>query len=125
MGRSTQCHGQLSRRFSLLSEGATERLIGFLSRAHPVKTAECVAAATGIGAAAVRKWFERASAPSFPALLRLVVAYGPALLADVLDEAAPGWLTSAAAEAEAAALRAEIEARRARLAEISAGRARP
>jgi hypothetical protein len=85
---------------------AAERVAAFLRQRHPTKTAEAVEAYTGIASATVRKLLERASAPSFPTFVRLVLAYGPAFLCAVLDEP-PGWLDAAARAEEMAALEAE------------------
>lgn len=62
-----------------------ERITTFLREAHPHKTAEHVAAATGEAVSTVEKWLERGSAPSGPALLRLLRAYRWPLISALYD----------------------------------------
>lgn len=73
---------------------------------HPAKTADCVAAATGVPVRTVEKWLDGTSSPSASAFLRLILAYGPGLLADITP-AAPSWLSAAARTERLAALEAE------------------
>lgn len=98
--------------------GPVDRLVEYLVRRHPTKTAARVAAEAGCSRLAVEKWIERRSAPSFAAFLALVGAYGPDFLAEVMGEESPGWLAHAFAAVERQAIEAEIDARRARLASL-------
>lgn len=95
-----------------------ERIIAFLRRRHPLKTADSVAVETGVPAGTVQKWLDRGSAPSVPHFLRLAGAYGPDFLC-VGFSAAPAWLDRAVREERAAQLKAEIAAREAMLARLS------
>jgi len=89
-----------------------ERLAGFLRARHPVKTAASVVAETGgqVTAAAVEKWLRIEARPGLPAVVVLIEAYGPDLVAVL----APGlsWLSRRAALDDIAELtRIEHEAR--------------
>lgn len=101
-----------------------DRLVAYLRRLHPVKTAEAVAARCRgqISAAQVRKWLNRGSQPSGAALLWLATCYGPSLLVACFGPCPatcggrPDWLDVAmSAEKEEqlgrrlAALRAELD----------------
>jgi len=117
MGQSSQKFGQLSVKFGQLSERSLDRLLSYLSAAHPQKTADAVEATTRgvVKADAVRKWFARASRPSFEAFCALIAAYGAELVAAVLGEA-PASIAAAAAmekraryQARVAALEAEFK----------------
>lgn len=94
-----------------------DRLVSFLRARHPVKTAENVAADTGIAAATVARWLDRGSAPSILQLGKLVGAYDAEVLCAILDSP-PAWLVDAARQEERrrierqiAVLRAQIEGR--------------
>lgn len=89
-----------------------ERLAGFLRARHPAKTAASVAAETGgqVTAAAVEKWLRLEARPGLAAVVVLIEAYGPDLVAVL----APGlaWLSRRAALDDIAELtRIELEAR--------------
>ena len=71
------------------------RLKDFLRRRHPFKTAAHAAAEAGVSLAAIDRMLEREATPSFGTLGRLLAAYGPALLAETMDEP-PEWLREAA-----------------------------
>jgi transcriptional regulator with XRE-family HTH domain len=114
MGHSSTKRGHRSHDCGQLSEAKPERVIAFLRRIHPIKTAEAVSADTGVQASTVRKWLERASAPSFAALFRLLGAYGPEFVCACMNTP-PEWLSEAARKEEARRLRAEIDALTARL----------
>jgi len=82
---------------------------------RPVKTARCVAADCRVPAKTVEKWLSGEVSPSSGALIRLILAYGPGLLADLIPTG-PSWISRAALDEQQAVL----EARRAALeAEIS------
>jgi transcriptional regulator with XRE-family HTH domain len=57
-------------------ETFSEKIVLFMRRKHPSKTAERVAADTGINVHTVRKFQDRVSAPSIVMLNRLAEAYG-------------------------------------------------
>ena len=75
------------------------RVAAFLRRRHPTKTAMNVAAATGLSPTTAKMMIERRGAPSFATLGRLLSAYGPALLAEALDNP-PEWLREAARQSD-------------------------
>lgn len=95
-----------------------DRIAAFLRQKYPTKTAEHVAADTGISAGTVARWLDRGSAPSAWALCRLVGAYDADVLCAILDNP-PAWLLAAArqeererVERQIAQLRAQIEGKR-------------
>jgi DNA-binding phage protein len=81
-----------------LVSGPARRLAAFLRRRHPFKTAIAVEAEAGVCEATIKKLLTRGSMPSFATLGRLLSAYGPALLAETMDDP-PEWLRAAAGEA--------------------------
>lgn len=93
---------------------APERIFDFLRCRHPQKTADNVAAETGISRETIHAWFTRGSAPSWSHMAVLILVYGPDFLAAALP-ARPAWLDGAAREARRTALEAEIAARQAEL----------
>ena len=97
-----------------------ERVATFLRRLHPRGTAATVAAETGCGVDAGEKWLERASMPNGRAMLRLFLAYGPAFVLAVIDEA-PAWLGEAASWERQRTLEAAIAAQAAELARMREG----
>lgn len=60
---------------STAGQDCGRRLIDFLRETYPRKTAECVAADTGIPATNVAKWLSGASLPGFRAMMALIIAY--------------------------------------------------
>jgi hypothetical protein len=80
----------------LTSDPPARRLVAFLRRRHPIKTAIAVEAEAGVSEAAIKKLMARGTMPSFLTLGRLLAAYGPELLAATMDNP-PEWLRSAAA----------------------------
>lgn len=117
---SLKRRGTSSRFAGLLSDDATARLAAFLRRAHPVKTAEAVAAACGATPDAARKWLSGQASPGFGPLTRLIGAYGPALLA-ALYEVPPAWLDETRLKASHDEIGAEIAALHARLGDLLRG----
>lgn len=95
-----------------------ERVAGNLVARYPSKTADCVAADTGIKAETIQKILNRVSMPSGLVLLRLVAAYGPDFLAACMGSGAPSWLVTAEREKRAAELKARRAAIDAELAQI-------
>jgi DNA-binding phage protein len=91
-----------------------DRIVAFLRHLHPYKTAECVAADTGIRATTVAKWLERGSAPNLAAGFRLIRAYGPEFVCAVMTNP-PEWLDAAAREEKRNRLRTAIAALQAEL----------
>lgn len=83
------------RRTVVRSSAPAERLARFLRRRHPVKTAVAVEAESGVSAAATEKLMQRGSMPGFTNLERLLAAYGPSLLLEIIDHP-PEWLREAA-----------------------------
>jgi hypothetical protein len=70
--------------FSKFGNDGRDRVVDFLTRRHPVKTAECVESETGIPASTVRKWLAGTSAPGFAALRALIGAYGSPFIASAM-----------------------------------------
>lgn len=87
-------------------EACPERAVAFVRRLYPSKTADCVAADTGVPSQTVRRWLEGVSKPSWVAFSRLIFAYGPAFLVAVYPKA-PKWLDEAHRRAQGVVLRAE------------------
>jgi hypothetical protein len=86
-----------------------ERVCAFLRQRHPVKTADNVAADTGIAFNTIKTWLDRASAPNAEGYTALWMAYGPDFLAALADRE-PAWLRDVRRAQEAAQLKAEIAA---------------
>ena len=93
-----------------------ERTTDFLRQLYPVKTADNVAADTGISANTVSKWLDRGSAPTSWAFLRLLEAYGAEFACAVMAKP-PVWLDRAAHEQKRDRLQAQIATLQAELAE--------
>jgi hypothetical protein len=83
--------------------------VAFIRALYPIKTADCVAADTGLPVQTVRRWLEGVAKPSFIGFSRLILAYGPAFLAAVFPRQ-PAWLTDAYQRERLAELEAEQEA---------------
>lgn len=94
-----------------------DRAVAFLRSRYPSKTAESVAADTGIGAETVKKWLDGAARPSWDGALTLVFAYGPAFLAAVCPTS-PKWIDEAHRRERLAALEAQQARIRAEIAEL-------
>lgn len=95
-----------------------ERVVAFLRRRHPLKTADHVAAATGIPVNTVKTWLQRASAPDAEGYTALWIAYGPDFLGVLAGGRAPTWLVDLRRAHDAKQLKAEIAALEAKLAEV-------
>lgn len=99
----------------------TTRVMHFLRRLYPSRTACEVAADTGLPEKTIRKWLDLENAPSGAAFCTLTLVYGPDFLEAVLPNS-PDWVSSAAR----AGLRARIEAKQinlaARLQQLGAAR---
>jgi hypothetical protein len=93
------------------------RVAAFLRGRFPVKTAECVAAETGVAAETVRQWLKGVARPGFPHLLALIGAYGPEFLSAMFPNA-PRWLEAARRAERQRELEAELAALAARLADL-------
>lgn len=112
MGQSSPKHGQRSAVFGQLSLG--ERCARFLRQMHPARTADNVAADTGLKAETIAKMLQRQSDPSGLALALMIAAYGPDFLGAVLPRA-PAWLQADRRAADVTAAIAELDAIKARL----------
>ena len=115
MKRTSFADGELS--FSVRTTVA-ERIVAFLRRTHPFKTAENVAAETNLKAETIQKILDRVSMPSGLVLLYLGLHYGAEFLCAAYGADAPDWLTTAHHDAELARVDAEMAAladKRARL----------
>lgn len=86
-----------------------ERVVAYLRARHPNKTADNVAADTGIPVNTIKTWLNRGSAPDGEGYTKLWVAYGLEFLAALPDEP-PAWLQQFRRDIEAAHLKAEIAA---------------
>ena len=84
-----------------------EGLAAFLRRQHPTKTAQCVAALTGLPADSVKKWINGEVQPSGRAMLAMVCAYGPEFIAAAVRNA-PEWCNQDLRAAKIAKLKQEI-----------------
>ncbi len=91
-----------------------DRFANFLRSKYPEKTAEHVAADTGLPVATVQRWLDRGSAPSLWALGKLIGAYDAEVLCAALENP-PAWLVAAARQQERERLEREIAELRARL----------
>lgn len=98
------------------------RVAEFLRGEHPVKTALCVEAETGISAKTVAKWLEGASSPSGAAYHRLIKAYGPELFVFVSPEASPEILKEAARLSRQDRLERQAATIRQQLSDVLGGR---
>ena len=81
------------------------RVVAFLRRTYPSKTAMRVAADIRCSVGTIEKWIERESTPSGAMMLRLFLAYGPPFICAVVDNP-PAWLD----ERQRATRRIELEA---------------
>lgn len=106
MGQSSPRSGQLG---SNVGTDVSERIITFLRRRYPTKTAECVAAELNVSEATAKKWLSRMSVPSGLVIIRMVAHYGPEFLAATMSSP-PKWLDAAARAEEQARIRASIAA---------------
>ncbi len=95
-----------------------DRFANFLRSKYPEKTAEHVAADTGLPVATVQRWLDRGSAPSLWALGKLIGAYDAEVLCAALENP-PAWLVAASRQQERERLEREIAELRARLDEGS------
>lgn len=87
-----------------------ERVSMFLRRMHPLKTADNVAAETGIPVNTIKTWLQRGSAPDAEGYTALWVAYGPDFLAAAAANRSPEWLSHVRQTQEAKQLKAQISA---------------
>lgn len=91
-----------------VSEARAEKIVAYLRRRYPDKTAESVAADGVASIRTVRNWLDDVCAPSLAGYSRMISLYGPDFLLATLDHS-PRWLVKAAHDEE----RARLEARRA------------
>ena len=92
----------------------SDRFAAFLRTKYPVKTADNVAADTGLPVATVARWLDRGSAPSLGAPGKLVGAYDAEVLCAAL-ECPPAWLIAAARLQERERIERQIAGLRARI----------
>lgn len=95
-----------------------ERVSAFLRRMHPSKTADNVAAETGVPVNTIKTWLQRGSAPDAEGYTALWIAYGPAFLEALADSRSPDWLKQIRRAHEALQLKAEIAALEKKLAGV-------
>ena len=98
-------------------EACPDRAVAFIRALYPIKTADCVAADTGLPVQTVRRWLEGVAKPSFIGFSRLILAYGPAFLAAVFPTS-PKWIDEAHRRERLAALEAQQARIRAEIAEL-------
>lgn len=84
------------------------RLAAFLRERHPQDTAKLVSADAGVPARTVGNWLVEGASPSFEHTMRLVAAYGPALIVACVTPC-PGWASEAARTERKRAIEAELE----------------
>lgn len=106
---------------SIAGTTVSDRLTDFLRATHPQKTAEHVSAVSGCSRDQVVKWLAHVSFPGGMAWIRLVAAYGPAILQAVMHSP-PAWLDEAAGWERQRALEASIAAQTAELARMRGAR---
>ncbi len=92
------------------------RCVTYLRGRHPAKTAQAVAAETGLPARTVERWLTFDAQPSVSAFARLVAAYGAPFLAAAIPGL--GWVERAASAAAHDSLTREIAALEARRAAV-------
>lgn len=103
------------------SDARWDRAIAFLRALHPAKTADCVAADTGIKPDTVRKLLAGASEPTFRHYTRMLFAYGPEFAACIYSNA-PDWLRAEVRADKRARLEAEIAVKQKELDSLLAAR---
>ncbi|KAB1068878.1 hypothetical protein [Methylobacterium planeticum] len=115
--------GQAHRKITQV-DGRTlaERVAGFLREQHPLKTAQCVEAETGVSAHTVRKWLEQGNAPSGPAYDALVNRYGAPFLCRVHPDRSDAWFVDVARQQEQQRLERAAATIRQQLAAVMGGR---
>lgn len=100
-------------------QACPERAVAFIRERYPMKTAESVAADTGVGFETVKKWLDGSARPSWDGIFAMISAYGFPFLVAVFPRQ-PVWLSDAYQRERLA----ELEAAQARIqSEISALRA--
>lgn len=108
-GQFSKKSGQLSQTMGHLSNECAAKIVDFLrARYGGARIPESVEVDTGIPAATVRKWIDRASAPSLAAFVTLIANYGPEFLACVLPRSA-AWLDTAARASRHARIQRQID----------------
>jgi hypothetical protein len=100
------------------ARSATLTVAQYLASKYPTKTAEKVAADTGCTVSTVKRWLYSESAPSFECFRKLILAYGPDILAAVLPPTS--WVERARASLHEDKLRADLAAAQKRLADYHA-----
>lgn len=101
----------------IVGEPDVASLIAFLRAAHPRDTAKCVAAAIDAPPETIGNWLKGKAQPSLRHFGRLMMAYGPDLVAATFPNA-PAWLDAAKRDARLRKVEeamAELKAERAAL----------
>lgn len=88
-------------------EDTGHRVSSFLRRLYPRKTAETVAADTGISQSTVATWVDRCASPNSAGFVALTLAYGPEFLAAITGARVPAWLDRAVRAERLARLEAQ------------------
>lgn len=114
MGTCSVLHQKVFSKLGRGSAARLDRVCAFLRSVYPSKTADQVAADTGIAAGTVRKWLEAKASPSGAAVVLLTAVYGPEFVCAVMDQP-PAWLHENARRAERARIEAQMAVLRARL----------
>lgn len=83
-----------------------------------MKTADNVAAETGIPVNTIKTWLQRGSAPDAEGYTALWIAYGPDFLDVIAAGRSPEWLTQVRRANEARQLKAQIAALKNKLQEV-------
>lgn len=112
-GRDMGKSGEIQAKIGKKQEEVVERAAQYLRDLYPAKTAEHVAADTGLSANTVAKWLAGVSYPNGRATIALISTYGAEFLAAVMPERVE-WISRAALDAEHNRLadkRRHIEAR--------------
>ena len=90
----------------------------FCRERHPAKTAQHVAAESGLPLDSVKKWLAGDAVPGGRALLALLCLYGPDLAHAMLNDM-PVWMSTAQRAERGRLLEREIAARRAALDQLA------
>lgn len=98
-------------------KASPEKAVDFIRAKYPMKTAESIAADTGVGVETVKKWLDGSVRPSWDGIFALICAYGmPFMVATVVTK--PQWLEEAHRSERLAALEAAQARIQAEIAEL-------
>jgi len=113
--------GMSGQKIGKFSEARWDRAVAYLRALHPLKTADAVAADTGIKADTVRKMLAGVCEPTFRNFTRLLFAYGPEFAACVYPSA-PAWLSAAGRAEHQSKLTADLTRVQREIADLLAAR---